>query len=100
MPNKLHIHIAFFLIGLISIVTQIVFVKQMISIWGGNELAIAIIFSTWMFWTAVGNLTAIKLIKSKLNVYSLFILLISICCFILPFNYVLIFNFKRKLIGF
>lgn len=44
-----------FLIGLTSMVGQILLLRELITIFYGNELSIGIILASWLFWVAIGS---------------------------------------------
>ncbi|MCD4781277.1 MAG: hypothetical protein K8S27_12125 [Candidatus Omnitrophica bacterium] len=44
-----------FLLGFISIISQVLLLRELISVFYGNETAYAVILASWLFWIAVGS---------------------------------------------
>ena len=44
----------YFLFGVISLLSQVILIRRLLSIFYGNELTIGALFAGWMFWTGVG----------------------------------------------
>ena len=42
-------------LGISSIVTQLVVMRELLSVFQGNELVIGVIFGTWLFLTGAGS---------------------------------------------
>jgi spermidine synthase len=53
--------IAFFLIGFAATVGQIVVLRELLTLYSGSELAVAIVLGGWLFWTALGSLLGGKI---------------------------------------
>ena len=66
--------LSIFIIGFTTLVAQIIFLREFISVYNGNELIVGIILANWMFTTAIGAYIGkyIKKIKNqkKLIVYA------------------------------
>jgi spermidine synthase len=58
---KLTTVIAFFLIGFAATVGQILVLRELLTLYSGSELAVAIVLGGWLFWTAFGSLLGGKL---------------------------------------
>ena len=56
--NKFSIFFALILLGIVAIVTQVVFIRELIVVFSGNELSIGIILSNWLLLEAVGSYLA------------------------------------------
>ncbi|RKY87100.1 hypothetical protein DRQ09_04995, partial [candidate division KSB1 bacterium] len=77
-------------IGLTSIITQIIYLRELIVVFYGNELSIGIILGFWLFWTAIGSLLAGRFaskIKESITFLS-YLILFNI--FIIPLSIVII----------
>ena len=66
--------LSIFIIGFTTLIAQIIFLREFISVYNGNELIVGIILANWMFTTAIGAYIGkyIKKIKNqkKLIVYA------------------------------
>ena len=60
--------LSIFTIGFTTLVAQIIFLRDFISVYNGNELIVGIILANWMFTTAIGAYLG-KFIK-KTNIVS------------------------------
>jgi spermidine synthase len=79
----------FILYGIISITSQTIFIRELMIVFGGNELSIGITFFSWLFGTALGSFIFSKTFNFKnikLTSSTLFILL----SFILPLSLIFI----------
>ena len=47
--------IAFISLGFSSMISQIVFIRELITLFMGNELTLGIILALWLLWTATGS---------------------------------------------
>ena len=43
------------LIGFSAVIGQIVLMRELIVVFGGNEISLGIMLATWLFWTALGS---------------------------------------------
>ena len=79
--QKYYSNIIYFVIGFSTIIAQVIFIREFMIAFYGNELTIGIILAFWLGWIAVGSLSFNKLIKRVKNYYNLitiFLLLISL----------------------
>ena len=53
--------IAFLLIGFSATVGQILVLRELLTAFSGSELAVALVLSAWLFWTALGALLGGKI---------------------------------------
>jgi len=53
--NKLRFLLACVVLGLTSMVAQIVFIREMLVVFGGNELCLGVLLCVWLFWVGVGS---------------------------------------------
>ena len=49
------LNITLILYGIITIVSQIVLMRELVSIFYGNELTMGFMLGAWLFWTAIGS---------------------------------------------
>lgn len=85
----------FLLLGIISIISQVVIVREFIASFFGNELFVGIILGIWLLGTGLGSLLSVKLfpkIKTKRVCFLIEILL----CLLLPLLIILIRFFVGK----
>ena len=47
---------ALMLIGFSAVIGQVVLMRELIVVFGGNEISLGILLATWLFWTAIGSL--------------------------------------------
>ena len=54
--NKQGYHyLLFFAIGFNALITQIIFIREFLVVFSGNEISIGIILGNWLLWTAMGS---------------------------------------------
>ncbi|MDD4183699.1 MAG: hypothetical protein PHT53_07795, partial [Candidatus Omnitrophica bacterium] len=78
------------LAGFCSLSTQILFIREFLIVFYGNELSIGFIFSSWLISVAIGSLAFSifsKRITQKVTLFSLCLIVLSL---ILPFSLILI----------
>jgi predicted membrane-bound spermidine synthase len=80
ISSSLKIKILLFLLGTITMVFQIIFIREFISAMDGNELIIGIVMTNWLLITGLGAYTASKInFKKQLSgENSLLLILLSI----------------------
>jgi spermidine synthase len=49
------------LIGFSAVIGQIVLMRELIAVFGGNEISLGIMLATWLFWTAIGSYVSSRL---------------------------------------
>ena len=54
--KTLPLFIAVFIIGFTSLSAQIVFLRELLVLFYGNELSIGVVLGCWLFWTGIGSL--------------------------------------------
>ncbi|MCG6981038.1 MAG: hypothetical protein LJE88_06485 [Deltaproteobacteria bacterium] len=52
---------AFLLIGFAATMGQIIVLRELLTVYSGSELAVAIVLGAWLFWTALGSLLGGKI---------------------------------------
>ena len=57
-----------FLLGITTIITQVVFIREFISVTSGNELVLGIVMGNWLLITAWGAYTGRRRISAEFNV--------------------------------
>ena len=78
------------LIGLTAILGQVVLIRELTSIFYGNELSLGIIFASWMAWMAVGSWLVGKYSDYIDKNALIFPLTFCLAAFLLPFEITLI----------
>ncbi len=53
-----------FLLGFSSVLSQVVLMRELVSVFYGNELVYAVILAAWLFWVAMGNFCASSFIQN------------------------------------
>jgi spermidine synthase len=86
-----------FVLGFISILTQLVIIREFLNVFQGNELIIALIFSTWMLLTAAGSRIATCFNIRSLTVKEILTLLV-LEGFLATLMVVLLYIFENKFI--
>ena len=97
MSARQKLNLSAFILGLTSMIGQIIIIRELIVVFYGNELSLAVILASWLFWTSIGSLLLGRLVdrlKSKEALLSKIQLLTSIA---LPLNIILIRNIKSIL---
>lgn len=97
MNIKIKLYISAFILGLVSMIGQIMILREFIVVFYGNELSLGIILAAWLFWVAFGSAVLGRLtdrLASKERLLSSIQLLLS---FALPLNILLIRNIKPLL---
>ncbi|MBU4457332.1 MAG: hypothetical protein KJ902_01180 [Candidatus Omnitrophica bacterium] len=97
MSARQKLNLSAFILGLTSIIGQIIIIRELIVVFYGNELSLAVILASWLFWTSIGSFLLGRLVdrlKSKEALLSKIQLLTSIA---LPLNIILIRNIKSIL---
>ncbi len=60
---KRDIQIFAFLLGFLSLISQVILLRELSVVFYGNEISYAIILASWLFWIAVGSQAASVLLK-------------------------------------
>ena len=71
--------IAFVLIGFGATVGQILVLRELLTVFSGSELAVAVVLAAWLFWTALGSFLGGKISQYGFATQSLFGYL-QCCC--------------------
>jgi len=53
--------LAFILIGIAATIAQILVLRELLTVFSGSELAVAVVLAAWLCWTAVGGLLGGKM---------------------------------------
>ncbi len=53
--------LAFVLIGFAATIGQIVVLRELLTVFSGSELAVAVVLAAWLFWTALGGILGGKI---------------------------------------
>lgn len=52
------VHATLALLGFTAVIGQVIFTRQLIVVFNGNEMSLGFILAAWLFWTAVGSALA------------------------------------------
>ncbi len=77
-------------IGCYATVAQVLIMREFLVVFFGNELSLAMIFSTWLFGIAFGAATSKRVIGRFNNHLSVFIIVQVLMCLILPMELIFI----------
>ena len=97
MNDRTKLNLGAFILGLSSMVGQIIIIRELIVIFYGNELSLSVILASWLFWTSLGSSLFgrfIDTLKSKEKLLSYIQLSTSLA---LPLNILFIRNIKSVL---
>lgn len=61
---KVSTTLAFILVGFAATVGQILVLRELLTVFSGSEMAVAIVLAAWLFWTALGGLLGGKISRS------------------------------------
>lgn len=75
-------------IGVTSVVTQTLFIRELVQIFYGNELCIGVIFAGWLFFTGLGSIIGRRVTK---NVFPELLAALSL---IMPIEFFLVHSIK------
>ena len=53
MKTSLKLNISAFILGLTSMIGQIIIIRELVVAFYGNELSLGIILACWLFWVAL-----------------------------------------------
>ncbi len=91
-----------YLLGFTSMVSQIVFMRELIIVFYGNELAYALILSSWLFWVGTGSFLTSRLLprlqEDQRKASVLFLLFSAGICCLLPMMIAIV-RFLPRLVG-
>lgn len=73
-----------FILGFFSILSQIILLRELITVFYGNETAYAIILASWLFWIAVGSYSFSFLSRKVKNPSHFVTTLLYLISFFLP----------------
>ncbi|MBD3225204.1 MAG: hypothetical protein GF313_10775 [Caldithrix sp.] len=81
----------FMVIGLNTVTAQIIFMRQMLSLFQGNELSLGLVFTNWLLWTAAGSWLGGRFVINRLrsglilaSIYLLMVIIIPLIVTIMP----------------
>lgn len=86
LPNNL----IFMLIGFTATGAQVVYIRELLAVFHGNELAIGIVFANWLLWSALGSYLSGKLALHFPDIRHLLIVYLLLLAFSLPLTILLI----------
>lgn len=88
--QRLSLHIALIVVGFVSVVSQILLIRELVNVFYSNELCLGIIFASWFFWMAVGSLGAGRIFKPAGVIPQAFVFSQIMVSFLLPLTIILI----------
>jgi spermidine synthase len=56
MKLNLKLKTSAFILGLTSMIGQVIIIRELVVVFYGNELSLGIILACWLFWTGFGSL--------------------------------------------
>ena len=87
-----------FIVGLTSITTQVLLIRELVVIFYGNELSAGVMLGIWLFWTALGSSLLPRIIKVSRHRKRRIALLQILIAFSLPFILILV-RSSRQILG-
>ncbi|MFH1854129.1 MAG: fused MFS/spermidine synthase [Candidatus Omnitrophota bacterium] len=97
MNNRIKLNLSAFILGLTSMVGQIIIIRELIIVFYGNELSLGVILASWLFWVAFGSFAVGRLADKLKPRQNLIANLQLITALALPLNLILIRNIKSIL---
>jgi len=97
MKSKVKLNLGAIILGLTSIIGQIIILRELIVVFYGNELSLGVILASWLFWVSAGSGLGARLVdrsRSKERLLSNIQLATALA---LPLNIFLIRNIKSIL---
>jgi len=82
--RNLKIDIIFCIMGLSAMVGQVLLLRRLISVFGGNELVVGAVFFGWVFWAGLGNLVVGQIADRVEDIPHLLSLMINLTALVLP----------------
>ncbi len=89
---------AFILLGLSSIIGQLLIIRELLAVFYGNEISLGIILGSWLLWTALGSGILVNYTDIRLDSYYKLILCQLVTAISLPAVLILI-RYIRSLWG-
>jgi len=83
-------NVIYFLIGFTTVIAQVIFIREFMIAFYGNELTIGLILTFWLGWTAIGSLSFNKLFGRIINYYRLIPIFLILISLLLPLTVYLI----------
>lgn len=68
IKNENHLKFSVFVVGLTTMVTQIILLRNLLSVFSGNELVVGIILANWMIITSIGAYVGRYILKSETKI--------------------------------
>ena len=61
-----HFILAWLVMGLSSMIGQLILMRELLIVFYGNEISIGIILASWLFWVSIGSF-----FQAKSNIYGI-----------------------------
>jgi len=87
-----------FIVGLTSITTQVLLMRELVVVFYGNELSAGVMLGIWLFWTALGSSLLPRIIRVSHHRRRSIALLQIVIAFFLPFILILV-RSSRQILG-
>jgi len=85
-----------FILGFVSLISQIIIIREFLAVFNGNELVIGVVLANWMLITAIGSYLG-KYAKPKNNYLNLFITFIILIA-VLPIITIFLISYLKNFI--
>ena len=97
MNTKTRLNISALILGMTSMVSQIIIIRELIVVFYGNELSLGLILASWLFWTGIGSAVFGRIVDRVTFKKTLLSVTQTATAIILPLNILLIRNIKSIL---
>ena len=85
--HNLRIDLIFVIMGFSAMASQILILRGMMSVYGGNELVVGAVLFGWVFWAGLGNLVASYIADRVKDIHHLLSLIIKAALNMRPFSW-------------
>lgn len=96
---KKELILSFFLLGLTSIIAQVIILRELTVSFYGNEFFIGIILAAWLFWVAIASKISEKILNKLKNIF-LLLLTLHFLIGIFLFLQIFLIRYLKTFIGF
>ncbi|MFH1624772.1 MAG: fused MFS/spermidine synthase [Pseudomonadota bacterium] len=81
---RLHLIIAFILLGLYALSAQVLFIREFLVVFYGNEICLGVIFASWLAGIALGSFVGSRVTDSFRDSLKVFLYVQAAICLLLP----------------
>ena len=84
--------LVFFILGITSLLSQVVIIRELLNAFYGNEFFIGLVLGSWLFWTGLGSFSLTKVISKfkPENIFKVLILSYPVIALLLPLEIFLV----------